>query len=52
MHKQPAGLVHGGVYASMAEAMASVATWLAVQKEGKKPRVGDASNLGSGRDDE
>ena len=34
-HKQPAGLVHGGVYASMAEAMASVATWLAVRGEGK-----------------
>ncbi len=34
-HKQPAGLVHGGVYASMAEAMASVATWLAVRDEGR-----------------
>jgi 1,4-dihydroxy-2-naphthoyl-CoA hydrolase len=28
--KQPAGLVHGGVYASMAESMASLATALAV----------------------
>ena len=34
-HKQPAGLVHGGVFASMAEAMASIATYLAVRDEGK-----------------
>jgi 1,4-dihydroxy-2-naphthoyl-CoA hydrolase len=34
-HKQPAGLVHGGVYASMAEAMASLATYFAVAPEGK-----------------
>ena len=34
-HKQPAGLVHGGVFASMAEAMASLATHLSVQGEGK-----------------
>ncbi len=34
-HKQPAGLVHGGVFASMAEAMTSMATWFAVQKDGK-----------------
>jgi 1,4-dihydroxy-2-naphthoyl-CoA hydrolase len=27
-HKQPAGLVHGGVYAAMAESMASVGTWI------------------------
>jgi uncharacterized protein (TIGR00369 family) len=33
--KQPAGLVHGGVYASMAESLASVATALAVMREGK-----------------
>jgi 1,4-dihydroxy-2-naphthoyl-CoA hydrolase len=33
--KQPAGLVHGGVYASMAESMASIATWVAVAPEGK-----------------
>jgi 1,4-dihydroxy-2-naphthoyl-CoA hydrolase len=32
--KQPAGLVHGGVYASMAEAMASMATGMAVLPEG------------------
>ena len=31
---QPMGLVHGGVYASMAEAMASLATALAVMPEG------------------
>ena len=33
--KQPAGLVHGGVYASMAESMASMATHVAVADEGK-----------------
>jgi len=33
--KQPYGLVHGGVYASMAEAMASVATALAVAEHGE-----------------
>jgi 1,4-dihydroxy-2-naphthoyl-CoA hydrolase len=32
---QPGGLVHGGVFASMAESMTSVATWLAVHEEGK-----------------
>jgi uncharacterized protein (TIGR00369 family) len=32
---QPAGLVHGGVFASMAESITSIATWLAVQGEGK-----------------
>jgi 1,4-dihydroxy-2-naphthoyl-CoA hydrolase len=32
---QPAGLVHGGVFASMAESMASIATWLAVREDGK-----------------
>jgi 1,4-dihydroxy-2-naphthoyl-CoA hydrolase len=31
---QPAGLVHGGVYASMAESMASIATALAVAEDG------------------
>ena len=31
---QPMGLVHGGVYASMAESMASLATALAVMPEG------------------
>jgi uncharacterized protein (TIGR00369 family) len=34
-HKQPAGLVHGGVFASMAESMTSVGTWLAVQEDGR-----------------
>jgi 1,4-dihydroxy-2-naphthoyl-CoA hydrolase len=32
---QPGGVVHGGVFASMAESMTSVATWLAVHEEGK-----------------
>jgi 1,4-dihydroxy-2-naphthoyl-CoA hydrolase len=32
--KQPMGLVHGGVYAAMAESMASVATAVAVYAEG------------------
>ena len=33
--KQPAGLVHGGVYAAMAESMASLATALAVYENGE-----------------
>jgi 1,4-dihydroxy-2-naphthoyl-CoA hydrolase len=33
--RQPGGLVHGGVFASIAESITSVATWLAVQGEGK-----------------
>ena len=32
--KQPAGLIHGGVYASLAESMASIATGLSVLGEG------------------
>jgi 1,4-dihydroxy-2-naphthoyl-CoA hydrolase len=32
--KQPAGLVHGGVYASIAESMTSLATALAVMGDG------------------
>jgi uncharacterized protein (TIGR00369 family) len=32
---QPAGLVHGGVYASIAESMASIATYLAVSRDGR-----------------
>jgi 1,4-dihydroxy-2-naphthoyl-CoA hydrolase len=32
--KQPAGLVHGGVYAAIAESLASMATALAVMEEG------------------
>jgi uncharacterized protein (TIGR00369 family) len=34
-HKQPAGLVHGGVFASIAESITSMATWMAVQGEGR-----------------
>jgi uncharacterized protein (TIGR00369 family) len=34
-HKQPAGLVHGGVYASIAESLASVGTILQVHADGK-----------------
>ena len=34
-HKQGAGLLHGGVLASMAEALASLATFVAVAPEGK-----------------
>lgn len=34
-HHQPAGLVHGGVMATMAETLASWATWVAVSKDGK-----------------
>jgi len=33
--KQPAGLVHGGVYASIAESLASMGTALAVLDEGR-----------------
>lgn len=33
--KQPAGLVHGGVYSSIAESMASMATYFAVADEGR-----------------
>ncbi len=33
--KQPMGLVHGGLYASIAEALASMATAMAVAAEGK-----------------
>jgi 1,4-dihydroxy-2-naphthoyl-CoA hydrolase len=34
-HKQPAGLVHGGLYASVAESIASIATGMSVLEEGK-----------------
>jgi 1,4-dihydroxy-2-naphthoyl-CoA hydrolase len=34
-HKQPFGIVHGGVYAAMAESLASIATYTAVADEGK-----------------
>ncbi len=33
--KQPAGLVHGGVYASIAESLASLATHVAVAADGQ-----------------
>jgi uncharacterized protein (TIGR00369 family) len=33
--RQPAGLVHGGVFASIAESICSMATWLAVQEDGR-----------------
>jgi 1,4-dihydroxy-2-naphthoyl-CoA hydrolase len=33
-HKQPFGLVHGGVYAAMAESLASQATYAAVYDDG------------------
>ena len=32
--KQPAGLVHGGVFASIAESITSIGTWLAVKHDG------------------
>jgi 1,4-dihydroxy-2-naphthoyl-CoA hydrolase len=32
--RQPAGLVHAGVYAAMAESICSAATWLAVRDDG------------------
>jgi uncharacterized protein (TIGR00369 family) len=32
---QPAGLVHGGVFASIAESICSMATWVAVQGDGQ-----------------
>lgn len=32
--KQPAGLLHGGVYAAVAESIASLGTWLAVAPDG------------------
>jgi 1,4-dihydroxy-2-naphthoyl-CoA hydrolase len=34
-HKQPAGLVHGGIYASMAESLASMTTYLAVRDDNR-----------------
>jgi uncharacterized protein (TIGR00369 family) len=34
-HKQPAGLVHGGVLASIAESITSMATFAAVHGDGK-----------------
>ena len=34
--KQPMGLVHGGLYAAMAESLASIATAMAVAADGKR----------------
>ena len=34
-HRQPFGIVHGGVYAALAEGLASLATYLQVAKDGK-----------------
>lgn len=34
--KQPFGLVHGGVYAAIAESLASIGTGVAVAREGKQ----------------
>jgi 1,4-dihydroxy-2-naphthoyl-CoA hydrolase len=33
--RQPAGLVHGGVFASIAESICSTATWVTVADEGR-----------------
>jgi len=33
--KQPFGVVHGGLYCSVAESLASIGTWLAVRDQGK-----------------
>jgi uncharacterized protein (TIGR00369 family) len=33
-HKQPLGLVHGGVYAAIAESITSIGTWLGVKDDG------------------
>jgi len=33
--KQPFGVVHGGVYCSIAESLASIGTWVGVREEGK-----------------
>ena len=33
--KQPAGLVHGGVYAAVAESLASAGTWFGVRDQGQ-----------------
>lgn len=42
-HKQPAGLVHGGVYAAVAEAIASIATGMSVIEQGEAA-VGMSNN--------
>ena len=43
MHLQPYGIVHGGVYSSLAESLTSAATYRAVQDEGKVA-MGQASD--------
>ena len=43
MHQQPYGIVHGGVYASLAESLTSAATYDAVKDEGKLA-MGQASD--------
>jgi 1,4-dihydroxy-2-naphthoyl-CoA hydrolase len=42
-HKQPFGLVHGGLYATLAESVCSRATGLIVGPEGKVP-LGQSNN--------
>ena len=34
-HRQPMGLVHGGVYAAVAEGLCSSTTWFQVREQGK-----------------
>jgi 1,4-dihydroxy-2-naphthoyl-CoA hydrolase len=34
-HRQPAGIVHGGVLASMAESLCSIGTWIGVRDDDK-----------------
>ncbi|MFL5869961.1 MAG: PaaI family thioesterase [Solirubrobacterales bacterium] len=41
--RQPVGLVHGGVFASMAESMCSAATWFAV-KDGGMAAMGQSNS--------
>ncbi len=36
-HKQPAGVVHGGVYATLAESVSARATYVAIDDEGLIP---------------
>ena len=43
MHLQPYGIVHGGVYSSLAESLTSAATYEAVKDEGKVA-MGQASD--------
>jgi 1,4-dihydroxy-2-naphthoyl-CoA hydrolase len=41
--RQPFGLVHGGVFASMAESMCSLATWMAVRAD-EMAAMGQSNN--------